>query len=156
MAARFDGAVGACGGERKARTFSAVGVIATRCAIFLAALAAIAGCAAHANSTLRVDGSRFVPAICQSGQTRGFVGVELVDEQQRRLRLAEGVDGGLQVVYLPPGAAVGEHLGDCGTIRLEAPGGAVNGVKNVAGQAELSCVGGQYQVTGHVSFEGCH
>lgn len=141
---------------RNARTFLAVGVIATRCAIFLVALAAIAGCAAHTNSTLRVEGTSFVPVICQSGQRRGFLGVELVDEQQRRLRLSQGVDGGLQAVYLPPGAAVGEHLGDCGTIRLDAPSSAVNGVKNVTGQADLRCEAGPYQVTGHVSFEGCH
>jgi len=146
----------ACAAEQNARTFHAVGAIATRCAIVLAALAAMVGCTAHTNSTLRVGGTSFVPVICQSGQTRGFLGVELVDEQQRRLRLAQGVDGGLQAVYLPPGAAVGEHLGGCGTIKLDAPGGAVNGVKNVTGQAELRCEGGPYPVTGHVVFEGCH
>jgi hypothetical protein len=119
-------------------------------------LALAVGCAAHANSTLRVDGTAFNPVICQSGQTRGFVGVELVDEQQRRLRLAQGVDGGLQAVYLPAGAAIGEHLGDCGTLTLEATTGAVNGVKNVDGKAELRCEGGPYKVTGRVTFEGCH
>jgi len=116
----------------------------------------MAGCRAHANSTLRVDGTAFEPVICQSGQTRGFVGVELVDEQQRRLRLAQGVDGGLQAVYLPPGAAVGEHLGDCGTLTLNATTSAVNGIKNVDGHAELSCQRGQNIVTGHVTFESCH
>lgn len=97
-----------------------------------------------------------MPVICQSGQTRGFVGVELVDDQQRRLRLAQGVDGGLQAVYLPPGAAVGEHLGDCGSITLDATTSAVNGVRNVAGHAELSCQTGSNTVTGHVTFESCH
>jgi len=133
-----------------------VGSITTRCAISLVALASLASCAGHTNSTLRVEGTSFVPAICQSGQRQGFLGVELVDEQQRRLRLSEGVDGGLQAVYLPPGAAVGQHLGDCGTIKLDAPSGAVNGVKNVTGQADLRCESGPYPVTGHVSFEGCH
>jgi len=135
-----------------------VGAIATRRAIFGAVLwlGAIAGCVAHTNSTLRVDGTSFVPVICQSGQTRGFVGVELVDEQQRRLRLAQGVDGGLQAVYLPPGAAVGVHLGDCGALTLNATTTSVNGVKNVDGHAELSCDRGPNTVTGHVVFESCH
>ena len=118
-------------------------------------VALVVGCASH-RSTLRVDGTRFEPVICQSGQRRGFVGVELVDEQQRRLRLAQGVDGGLQAVYLPPGAAVGQHLGECGTLTLNATTGAVNGVRNVDGHAELSCEGGPNTVTGHVTFEGCH
>lgn len=118
-------------------------------------LVAVAGCAAH-GSTLRVDGTAFVPAICQSGQSRGFVGVELVDEQQRRLRLAQQPDGGFQAVYLPPGAAVGEHLGECGTITLKDATGVVNGVRNVDGDAQLRCETGPVQVTGHVTFEHCH
>ena len=129
-----------------------MGAFATRCAIVVAL---VAGCAAH-RSTLRVDGTAFEPVICQSGQTRGFVGVELVDEQQRRLRLAQGVDGGLQAVYLPPGAAIGQHLGDCGSLALNATVTSVNGVKNVDGSAELRCESGPNTVTGHVTFEGCH
>jgi hypothetical protein len=40
-------------------------------------------------SSMHVDGTAFVPITCKSGQARGFAGVELADNEQRRLRLAD-------------------------------------------------------------------
>jgi hypothetical protein len=53
-------------------------------------LLALTACAAHVTSSLQVDGTAFVPTTCRSGQARGFDGVKLADDQQRRLRLVAG------------------------------------------------------------------
>jgi hypothetical protein len=107
-------------------------------------------------SSLQIDGSTFVPTTCRSGQARGFAGVELADEQQRRLRLAQAVDGTLQVIYFSPGTPVGENLGSCGTMTFQNGIAVVNGVRNVEGNATLSCGGARNTVLGSIAFEGCH
>ena len=117
---------------------------------------ALVGCAAHVTSNVQVDGLPFVPTTCRSGQARGFAGVELTDGSQRRLRLAEALDGQFQAVYFPPGVPVGENLGACGVITFQDGSGVVNGIRNVDGNATLRCEAGKYKVTGDVLFEGCH
>jgi hypothetical protein len=119
-------------------------------------LLVLVGCAAHVTSSLKIDGSDFVPTTCRSGQVRGFAGVELADGQQRRLRLAQAVDGTFQVIYFSPGAPVGENLGSCGTMTLQNGIAVVNGVRNVEGNATLSCRGARNTVLGSVAFKGCH
>ncbi len=119
-------------------------------------LLALAGCAPHVTSSLQIDGTAFVPKTCNSGQARGFAGVELVDDQQRRLRLAQTLEGAFQAVYFPPGASTGETLGRCGTMTLRNGVAVVNGVRNVEGKATLSCSGGGHTFGGSVDFEGCH
>ncbi len=124
-----------------------------RCAFLLLALTA---CAAHVTSSLQVDGTAFVPTTCRSGQARGFAGVELADDQRRRLRLVQALDGTFQAVYFPPGHPVGQNLGSCGTLTLQNGIAVVNGIRNVEGSATLDCVGGSNTLKGSVSFEGCH
>ena len=119
-------------------------------------LFAFAACAAHVTGSMQVDGTAFVPTICKSGQARGFAGVELADNEQRRLRLAQALDGTFQVVYFRPGTPVGENLGQCGTMTFQNGIAVVNGVRNVEGNAKLSCDTGRYKVTGDVIFDGCH
>jgi len=119
-------------------------------------LLALTACAAHVTSSLQVDGTAFVPTTCRSGQARGFAGVELADNQQRRLRLAQALDGTLQVVYFPPGHPVGQNLGSCGKMTLQNGIAVVNGVRNVEGNATLNCGGGSNTLRGSVAFEGCH
>jgi hypothetical protein len=114
------------------------------------------GCAAHVTSSMQVDGAAFVPTVCKSGQARGFAGVELADGQERRLRLAQALDGRFQAVYFPPGAATGDYLGSCGTMTLQNGVAVINGVKNVEGSAQLRCDAGRVKVIGDVTFEGCH
>lgn len=117
---------------------------------------AFVGCAAHLTSSVQIDGTAFVPTACRSGQARGFAGVELADSQQRRLRLAQALDGKFQAIYFPPGASVGENLGTCGAMTLQNGIAVVNGIRNVEGTATLSCGTGRYKVNGAVAFEGCH
>jgi hypothetical protein len=124
-----------------------------RCAFLLLTLTA---CAAHVSGSLQVDGTAFVPATCRSGQALGFAGVELADDQQRRLRLVQAVDGTFQAVYFPPGQSVGQNLGSCGTMTLQNGVAVVNGVRNVEGRATLNCSGGSHALSGSVAFEGCH
>lgn len=124
-----------------------------RYACFLLALTA---CAAHVTSSLEVDGTAFVPTTCRSGQARGFAGVELADDQQRRLRLVQALDGTFQAVYFPPGHPVGQNLGSCGTMTLQNGVAVVNGIRNVEGSATLDCGGGSHTLRGSVTFKGCH
>jgi hypothetical protein len=118
-------------------------------------LFAAMGCA-HLTSSMYVDGTPFVPTTCSSGQARGFAGVELADNDQRRLRLAQALDGTFQAVYFPPGAPVGENMGSCGTMTFQNGIAVVNGVRNVEGNAKLSCDAGRYKISGEVIFDGCH
>jgi hypothetical protein len=119
-------------------------------------LLALAGCKAHVTSSLQIDGTAFAPAICKSGQARGFAGVELIDDQKRRLRLVQTLDGTFQAVYFPAGADAGQTLGSCGTMTLQNGIAVVNGVRNVEGNATLSCGGGGHTLVGSVTFDGCH
>jgi hypothetical protein len=116
----------------------------------------IVGCAAHITSSMQIDGTAFAPRICYSGQARGFAGVELADDQQRRIRLAQAIDGTFQAVYFSPGAPVGENLGSCGTMMLQNGIAVVNGVRNVEGTAMLRCDSGRHKIVGDIAFEGCH
>jgi len=111
---------------------------------------------AHVTGGLQVDGTAFVPTTCRSGQLRGFGGVELADDQQRRLRLAQALDGTFQVVYFPPGHPVGQNLGSCGTLTFQNGIAVVNGVRTVEGSATLNCSGGSDTLSGSVAFEGCY
>jgi hypothetical protein len=119
-------------------------------------LLALTACAAHVTSSLQVDGTAFVPTTCRSGQARGFAGVELADDQQRRLRLVQALDGTFQAVYFPPGHSVGQNLGSCGAMTLQNGIAVVNGIRNVEGSATLNCGGGPNTLKGSIAFEGCH
>ena len=117
---------------------------------------ALVGCAPHVTSSVQIDGTAFVPTSCRSGQSRGFAGVELADSQQRRLRLAQALDGRFQAIYFPPGTSVGENLGMCGAMTFQNGIAVVNGVRNVEGTATLNCGTGRYKVAGDIAFRGRH
>jgi hypothetical protein len=119
---------------------------------------AVAGlaCTAHTAGTLQVDGQPFEPVTCHSGQASGFSGVELVDVRDRKLRIAQNLDGSPAVVYFPSGRPVGEPLGPCATIHAGPGTGVINGVRNLDGTATLSCQTPERRVTGSVRFENCH
>jgi hypothetical protein len=117
---------------------------------------AFAGCAAHVQSSLQVDGAPFSPSTCRSGQASGFSGVELADDQGRRLRLAQNLNGTPAGVYFPAGAPIGEDLAGCFTMSTQTGVGVVNGVRNVEGSALLSCRTERHQVSGSVQFKNCH
>ena len=117
---------------------------------------AVTGCAAHVSSTVQVNGDRFAARTCRSGQAYGFSGVELEDDRGQRLRLAHNLDGTFQAVYFPPGNAVGENMGACGTMTVQQGTGVINGVRNVEGGVTLTCRTQTRQVMGSATFENCH
>lgn len=127
-------------------------------AAFVASCAAafVASCAAHVDSNMSVNGAPYSPATCISGQARGFPGVELVDENGARLRLATNVDGSASAAYFPAGSRFGENLGSCAAVRFEPGVGVVNGVRNVDGVGSFFCNAGQRHIHGSVRFENCH
>ena len=114
------------------------------------------GCAGHLAGDLKIDDVPFHPIHCRSGKALGFEGVELGDENAARLRLAQSSDGTPMTVYFPPGSAVGDALGPCSTLNLVPGTGAVDGIKNVGGDATLSCLTPPHTARGSVQFKNCH
>jgi hypothetical protein len=113
-------------------------------------------CTAHFTGKLEIDGQPFEVLTCNSGQALGFSGVELADARDRRVRVAQDIDGTPAVVYFSSGQQRGEPLGSCATIQLQRGTGVVDGVRNVDGTASLSCKTPERRVTGNVRFENCH
>jgi hypothetical protein len=113
-------------------------------------------CAAHMTSAVKIDGIPFVPTHCESGQHYGFAGVELADDEGRRLRLARGFDGRFQSAYFPAGSPLAESVVDCGTLDVKSGVGVVNGIRNVEGSASFRCKTPQHELVGGVRFDGCH
>jgi hypothetical protein len=114
------------------------------------------GCTAHLGGDLKIDDVPFRPIHCRSGKALGFDGVELGDENAARLRLAQSSDGTPMTVYFPPGSAVGVSLGACSTLNVVPGTGAVDGIKNVDGDATLSCLTPPHTARGSISFQNCH
>ena len=123
--------------------------------VVLAVLAS-AGCVAHVNSTVAIDGVPFASNWCGSGVPRGFAGVELVDARGRRLRVGQHLDGTGAVAFFPAGSFVGENLPACSTVEIRPGTGRVNGTRNLDGMATFACVTDQHRVEGAVQFENCH
>jgi hypothetical protein len=115
-----------------------------------------ASCTAHVTSAIQIDGAPFPASTCRSGQANGFSGVELADQNGRRLRLAQNLNGTLAAVYFPAGSQVGVDLGTCFTMNTQTGVGVVNGVQNIEGGAILACRTETHQVSGSVQFENCH
>jgi hypothetical protein len=114
------------------------------------------GCTAHLSGSLQVDGVPFRPIHCRSGQALGFEGVELADENAARLRLAQSLDGTSMTVYFPPGGKIGDSLGACSTLHAVPGTGVVDGVKNLDGDATLSCLTPPHTARGSITFKNCH
>jgi hypothetical protein len=128
--------------------------VSTRLAIAAAVL--LGACTAHVTSALKVDGAPFTPTTCVSGEGRGFPGIELGDAQGRRLRLATNLEGFTGVAYFTPASAVGEPLGTCARMNTWQGVGVINGVRNLEGDATLTCQTISRRVEGRVQFENCH
>lgn len=128
--------------------------LATMCSLLTVLV--FGGCPAHVGSDIQIDGAPFAAKTCRSGQASGFAGVELVDDHERRLRLAQKLDGTFAGAYFTPASSVGDNLTACATLNLETGVGVVNGVRNIKGSATLACRTERHQVTGSVSFENCH
>jgi hypothetical protein len=114
------------------------------------------GCTAHLSGNLQIDGVPFQPIHCRSGKALGFEGVELADENAARLRLARSADGTPMTVYFPPGSTIGDALGACSTLHAVPGTGVVDGVKNLEGDATLSCLTPPHTARGTIQFKDCH
>lgn len=104
-------------------------------------------------STMKVDGTAYVPAACSSGDLENFRGVDLLDRQGNRIRLVKEVDGSASMILFPPGVEVGSTIRGCVSLRLENTGVRINNVRVVKGQASFRCTdpGGQ-RIEGDLTF----
>ncbi len=123
--------------------------------VVLPALAA-AGCYAKISGNLQVDGAPFAGKECRSGQAFGYSGIQFSESSGRQLRLQSVPDGTCEAALFSPGAAVGENLGPCGLLKMQAQASRVRSVHNLRGTATLSCQTSRHQVSGQVEFENCH
>lgn len=126
--------------------------------VFLAVFLSIGsvGCTSRVSGDLEVDGMPFEAKECRSGQAFGFSGVELTDKSDRRLRLFSSPDGTCSAALFEGNAPIGDRLGSCGTLALEAQSSKINNITNIRGNARLSCAAGNHKVSGSVDFENCH
>jgi hypothetical protein len=114
-------------------------------------------CQARVQSQLVVNGTPFVASSCASGAPFGYSGVELADAAGQRLRLSSALDGRFSGAYFAPGENLGDALEACGSFRLERGTGVINGVRNLDGEAVLSCATARgHRIQGSVRFENCH
>jgi hypothetical protein len=125
-------------------------------ALSILCVVVVVSCAAHVEGNLRINGAACALTTCASGQTRGFPGVELSDDEGNRLRLATNVDGSASAAYFPVGSSVGENLGSCASVRFEPGVGVINGARNIDGVANLVCRTQHRRIVGTVRFENCH
>jgi hypothetical protein len=144
--------------KMRASALSLASVLASSLALVLASSLALGGlgCTGHLSGALKIDGVPFQPIHCRSGKALGFEGVELTDENAARLRLAQSLDGSPMTVYFPPGQTIGISLGACSTLRAEAGTGTVDGVRNLEGNATLSCLTPPHTARGTIRFKDCH
>lgn len=127
-----------------------------RLAALLIAMVTVSGCYASVSGDVRVDGRQFGAKGCRAGQAFGFSGIELSDEAGRRLRLVANPDGTCVAAWFPVGEAVGENVGMCGLLVMQAQSSRVNGIINLKGSATLDCASTAHKVSGQVKFENCH
>ena len=119
----------------------------------LASVAALAACTSSVDGELRVDGEVFEVTHCDSLERIGLAGVDLVLEDDRRVRLFVRPGLGLFVTVLGPDRL--EELGDCAQAAFEEQGYELNDVRAIRGTASLRCVDRSPTVEGRVEFEGC-
>jgi hypothetical protein len=120
--------------------------------VWLALAVLASSCTPHFSGELVLDGAPFRPRECRSGQAYGFTGVELADEQGRRIRIAQEHDGTPATVYYPALSSIGS----CASLSLATQTSKINRIRNVEGSASLSCAGADHRVEGTVRFENCH
>ena len=119
-------------------------------------LVVVTACTAKLSSTATLDGQPFTPTECRNGSALGFVGVELRDAQNRKVRLVSQPDGQAQAYVFAANATKGALIGMCGPLALETQKSTVNKVKNIEGKATLSCTAKEGALTGEITFANCH
>lgn len=122
----------------------------------LIALVPLAGCKAKFSSSATFDGQPFTPTSCRNGDALGFVGVELTDANNRRIRLAPRADGQAEAYVFGSSDLKGASLGPCGVLVLGDSSGTVNKIRNIGGKATVSCSAKEGTLAGEIVFENCH
>ena len=124
--------------------------------VLLALCLGAVGCKAKLSADVKVDGAAFEPASCRSGQVYGFSGVELTAKDGRKLRLVMRPDGQSEALLFPANSTTGTNLGACGAFVVNQQNSSINDIKNVEGNATLSCSADGHSISGSVTFENCH
>lgn len=114
------------------------------------------GCSNKLSGSISLSEGKFVPTSCQNMARIGQRGVELADDESRRLRLIELPDGSADAYWFEGSSGKGKKLSDCVTLSVQDQKSTVNKVRNVMGKAELDCHRGDDELTGTVTFENCH
>lgn len=124
---------------------------------FMIALALFASaCTPKIAGELQVDGALFAISGCRSGQALGFSGVLFQGQDGRTIRVLANPDGTCGAALFPAGATIGDNLGTCGQLAMQAQPSRINNIVNIKGMATLTCDAAGHKVIGSVKFENCH
>jgi hypothetical protein len=125
-------------------------------ALFSALLAvAASGCKAKLEGALLLNGTPFQPTACRSGETYGFVGVELTNAEGASLRFVQTPTNVPQVLYFASEGAPAMVVGVCGAMSVRRTNTRINNVYNVEGTVTPQCMG-PMTVSGSLNFANCH
>jgi hypothetical protein len=127
-----------------------------RSILFTLVAVACFACTSKVEGSLEVDGAPFAIDECRSGQALGFNGIQLNGKDGRRVRMLAMADGTTNVALFGKDAAVGDQLGQCGTLAVKAQNSRINSINNLEGSAHLDCAAFGHSVVGKIKFENCH
>lgn len=111
-------------------------------------------CFSEINAALTIDGQAFVPTTCSSGEHDDFIGVDLMDDSDRVLRLAQSPTNQTIAIWLADTETI--EIGPCGTMSIQRQGSRVDDITNIEGSATLECKANEHAIAGTVSFKNCH
>ena len=123
-----------------------------RKALLFALVTAAAACSNKLEGELTVHGETMKPTACRSGAVYGFFGVELTDAEHHVVRLLAKPDGSNDAIVMGGAEAGATTDHDCMQIHVSQQNSTINSVRNVEGEATISCE----NVKGHVTFANCH
>ncbi len=118
------------------------------------ALATMAGCTNEITAKMAVDGNPFTPTSCRSGQVNNFMGVDLIDDAGKMVRLVQPPTNKPVAILFVDGEVI--ELGSCGTMTIANQNSTINNIVNVEGQAVLECEAQGRRISGNVTFKNCH
>ena len=122
--------------------------------IFGLAGSLLGGCGSSVHSDLTLDGKRFGPHECRSGQDEEFNGVDLRDASGTFIRIASNVDHSVSIVIFEPDVRPESMVG-CSVVHLSKSSYDKKGRYKVDGTAQIDCVSSRHQVKGRVEVDDC-
>lgn len=121
---------------------------------FAVCLLGAAACTNEITASLELDGTPFEPSSCQSGERNNFMGVDLIEESGRVLRLAQSPANQPIAIVMANGTTT--EVGPCGEMSVQRQNSTINDITNVEGNATLECDAKDHEVKGTVTFKNCH